>query len=47
MPFEGLFDNVVEGKYWTNKELWGFLNPQGDHLPYIYADITTFGGEEF
>lgn len=45
LPFENLFTSGVKGTHYTNEAMWGLLDPKNGHLPYIYDDLTAWGGQ--
>jgi len=45
LPVEGIFINAPSGVHFTNKAVWNMLDPNRNHLPYVYDDLTAWGGE--
>ena len=43
LPFIDAPRATAHGSRYTNKELWGLLNPANGHLPYIYDQFTSLG----
>jgi hypothetical protein len=50
VPLQGLFPAYDENNptsAYTNAQLEALLDPTGNYNPYIYDDLTNWGGEFF
>ena len=43
LPFVSAPATMGHRRRYTNRELWGLLNPANGHLPYIYDEFTRLG----
>ena len=43
LPFVDAPAALAHGARYTNRDLWGLLDPSNRHLPYIYDQFTTWG----
>ena len=43
LPTRDLFADAPNGKYFSNKALWGLLDPAREHIDYIYDQFTHWG----
>ena len=43
-PFKDVFEgDVVKGRHFDNRALWGLLDPLGGHIPYVYDNLDEWG----